>query len=277
MSQLSGFISDALNEIAITEGFVAHKIEVQSGSNNGDGSIGVLISVVINGAREQNGLTSLDNKLSLLCKTVPMHVTRRKEFHTDVLFEREAFMYSTVLPLFAEFQREKGLTDADHFTFYPKCFKTISNVETDELVIIMEDLRPKGFTMLSRDKIVSPKHAHLIVESLAKMHAVSFAMKDQRPIEFAKLKELKDLLRIFFKSEAMLKYMYVGCDRALKALKNPKHRQIVEVIKANPLPYFEKCLNDDASEPFGVIGHSDCWINNILFRHENEVISVSIH
>lgn len=275
MAELPSYITDALNKITIDEGFISFKIEVQSGSNNGDGYMGVLISIVISGTREVNGIESADNKLSLLCKTVPASVTRRKEFQTDPLFEREAIVYSTILPLFAEFQREKGLTAAESFTFYPKCLKTVFNLETDELVVIMEDLRPRGFTMSPRDKILSPKHAYLIVESLAKLHAVSFALKDQRPAEFAKLKELKDLLRLFCKTDSMLKYVYAGCDRATKGLTNPKHRQIVAEIRKNPLQCFERCLNDDVCEPFGVIAHSDCWINNILFRHDDEVGCVS--
>lgn len=275
MTELPNYITDALNKIAIDEGFIAYKIEVQSGSNNGDGYMGVLISIAISGTHEVDGVKSADNKLSLLCKTVPSSVTRRKEFQTDPLFEREALVYSTVLPRFAEFQREKGLTDTESFTFYPKCFKTVFNLDADELVVIMEDLRPSGFTMLPRDEILSPKHAYLIVESLAKLHAVSFALKDQRPAEFAKLKKVNDLLRLFFKNETMLKYMYAGCDRAAKGLTNPKHRQIVAEMKRNPLQYIEQFLNDDACEPFGVIAHSDCWINNVLFRHENEVGCVS--
>jgi len=68
----------------------------------------------------------------------------------------------------------------------------------------------------------------------------------------------------------MLKYMYAACDRATKGLTDPKHRQIVAEMRRDPLQCFERCLNEDVCEPFGVIAHSDCWINNILFRHENE-------
>lgn len=269
MCELPKFLIDSLHEIANAEGFVDYSTEVQAGSNHGDGFQGIITSIVISGTRERNGIPSSD-KLSLLFKTVPTNVTRRKEFQSDTQLKREAFMYSTVLPLFAEFQRAKGLSDSESFLSYPKCYKTIASDERDEFIIIMEDLRPKHFKMWPKSQVIPSDHARLTVVALAKFHAVSFALKDQRPAEFEPFKNLHDIMMCNL-STSMRNIMHMTHDRAIKSLQDPAHIQIVEKFKGHTEEAFQRCLKAGVSEPFGVIGHSDFWINNLLFRYKNGV------
>lgn len=131
--------------------------------------------------------------------------------------------------------------------------------------------------MWPKAEIVPANHAYILLENLAKLHAVSFALKDQRPEVFAKLKNVNDLLCNFFKNDAMVKILHMGYDRASACLKNPEHLQIVQRFKNNTAECFLSCLRGDACEPYGVITHGDCWINNLLFRYEDGVRSFTIY
>lgn len=271
MSDTPQFILKHVSEVAEREGFVAYTTTVEAGSNHGDGFQGILKRIIISGSKQSLDGQQLPAELHLVCKSVPTNLVRRKEFQGDIMFQREAHMYRTVLPLFAEFQREKGLTASDSFTAYPKCYRIVSDEKNDEFVIILEDLRPKNFTLWPKKEIVPANHAYILLENLAKLHAISFALKDQRPEVFADLKNLNDLFRNFFKSDVMNQILRMGFDRSIQGLKNPEHVKIVKKFKDNIYESYHACLNSTLAEPYGVVTHGDCWINNLLFRYENDV------
>lgn len=270
MSELPQYVIDLVNDIAKSEGFNEFSTELQPGSNHGDNFLGVMTSVTISGARNNNGSLA-DDKLHLLCKLAPENPTRRKEFQSVVVFEREALMYNKILPLLTEFQREKGLSVTEGFNAYPKCYVAIADEANDQFVVIMEDLRPKGFTMWPKQQPSTVKQMFCVMEQLGKLHGVSFALKDQQPEVYNRLKDVKDLIRNFFKNEGMLHIMNVSMDRAIASLTNPEHQKIMEEMKANGVQIHFDCLDDGVCEPFGAITHGDCWNNNILYRYAEGV------
>lgn len=266
MSELPDYVLDLIAKIAKDEGFIDYKINLKPGSNHGDNFLGVMTSATITGIRNNN-----DEQLHLLCKLAPSNSMRRQEFQSVAVFQRETLMYNKILPLLAKFQKEKGLPLDYCFTAYPKCYVAIADEENDQFLVIMEDLRPQGFTMWPKNKVVAVNHASCVVEQLAKLHAISFAIKDQRPKLYEELKEVKDLFGNFFKSENLVHAMNMGFDRAIGALENKEHVKIAEEVKENGRQLFQDCLTDGACEPFGVIGHGDCWTNNILYRYAEGV------
>lgn len=273
---LPEYIRDLLNNIAKSEGFqLGHKIELKSGSNHGDNFLGVMVSATISGTRSVNDRVSSSDKLHLLCKLAPSNAARRIEFRTDIVFTREAFAYNTILPMLVDFQREKGLTTDECFAAFPKCYVAIADNEKNQHVIIMEDLRPKQFVMWPKNILLPAQHSYMVVEGLAKLHAVSFALKDQRPAEYAKLKDLNDLMAIFFENGTWREMIGASFKRAIDALDREEHRKILEDVKANITELFDDCIKGDVCEPFGAVGHGDCWSNNLLFRYNESVSTIN--
>lgn len=268
--QLPDYVVDLINGIAKTEGFNDFKIDLQAGSKHGDGFVGIMTSAVIVG--ERNGVP--DDRLSLLCKLVPTNAARRAEFQSEMIFEREVLAYNELLPIFIKFQKEKGLTEAESFNSFPKCFAAVADKEKDQFLVIMEDLRPKGYVMRPKAEPVSADEIFLFVERLAKFHAVSFAIKDQRPEIYAEFRKIDDILTKLFKQNNMAKLWGSGFERAKAALKDRKHVEIIEDVEEHLVEYFNDCLKEGVSEPFGVIGHGDCWNNNILFEYEDEEVRI---
>lgn len=269
MIDLPEYVLDLLNGIAKSEGFTEYKFEIKPGSNDGDNFSGILTCVAVRGVRLINNIVEND-ELHLLCKLPPSSAARRQQFLSIQFFEREVHVYNKVLPLFENFQKEKGLSESDSFISFPKCYAAIANKESDQYVVIMRDLRPDGFVMRPKHIIAPVNHIYKIYGELAKLHALSFALKDQRPDAYAELKQTNDFLRKLFASNSPLRSMF-GYDRAIAALKDTQHIAIANDLKANISEFLEDCLGDGVCEPFGVFCHADCHYNNFLFLYDEKV------
>lgn len=276
MSELPDYIHDKLDDIIRSEGFTDYSVALKPGCKHGDGFLGVLTSVTVTGTRTIDGHTKPNQSLHLLCKMAPTNAMRRQQFQSAVTFTREALMYNEILPLFAEFQREKGLSADEGYKAYPKCYTAVADELTDQYFLIMEDVRPNGYTMKPKHSSACAPHAFLTVENLAKFHAISFALKDQWPGHYLELRELTDLLTDkFFNTPHMSKVFNSTYDRAIVALRNEYHVKIVKQMKAHHVEYFKSCSTGAATHPFGVIVHGDCWNNNILYHFANGVTKLS--
>lgn len=269
-NELPEFLVALLTKIAEQEGFTNHTLDVSAGSNHGDGFLAVIKRVIVSGTR--NGKP---DSLPLICKLMPTSKARREQFNSDAVFIREAFMYSQVLPAFAEFQKEKGLSGKDGFCEYPKCYGTMDDKENDRFVIVLEDLKASGYQMFDKFNAADSNHVKLFVESLGKLHAVSFAMKDQRPELFAKFKDLKDVFaqQLTDHPEVMGPMFNFFFDKSIAAFKPDEEVEIKALtkIKANVVEELLNSSSGEASEPFAIINHGDCWNNNIMYVYGAEV------
>lgn len=268
---LPDFVDDLLIKIAATEGFSKFTIESKWSSNHDDGFLSALSSVTITGIREINGIQT-EGEFKLVCKLLPQNPTRRREHNVDQFFEREAVMYNKVLPMITKFQRDKGLAEDDCFVSYPKCYAAVADAKTDQFAIIMEDLKANGFVMWPKRQPAPPDHLKRILEELAKLHAVSFALKDQKPEIYEELQKFNDLfgpsldkgLKIMIKD---------ACARAVDVLEKEEHIEILKKLETDPSGYYK---NSATVQGFGVLGHGDCWINNMMFKYKPGVSRVPL-
>ncbi|KRT78398.1 hypothetical protein AMK59_7338 [Oryctes borbonicus] len=97
-------------------------------------------------------------------------------------YANETFFYDIAYPAYSKFLTEKNVQDV--FRNAPKCYGTSS-----KYIIALEDLKYKGFCLFDRTKIMDEKHISLMLKTLAKFHATSFAFKEQNREEYDKLVE----------------------------------------------------------------------------------------
>ncbi len=269
-NDLPEFLVGLLKKIAEKEGFTDYTLDVSAGSNHGDGFLAVIKRVIVSGSR--NGKT---DKLPLICKLMPTSKARREQFNSDAVFIREAFMYRDVLPTFAAFQKEKGLSLEDGFCEYPKCYGTMDDKENDRFVIVLEDLKAIGYQMFDKFNAADFNHVKLFVESLGKLHAVSFALKDQRPEVFDKFKHLKDVFaqQLIDQPEAMIGMFTYFFDKAIAAFKPEEEVEIkaIKKMKENVVEELKRTSSGEAGEPFSIVNHGDCWNNNMMYKYGTEV------
>lgn len=265
MNVLPENIEVLVRNIANKEGFFDYDVIIGSNTNKNDNFLGELFSVVVSGKQITAHGTKIDAKLNLICKFAPVS-SLKKKLKIELLYEREILFYKNVAPAFQRFQEEKKLPKEDQFTSFPKCYDTIYDFENDVCVIIMKDLRPDGFEMWPNEKLVPIERLRLIVQELAKFHAISFAMKDQQPERFANFKKLDDLLRCFSTIVHFVNVFKQTIHRTLKALHSDEHKHMMRELLENYNDIWMNCLTGKFSDQSCVVTHGDCWKNNVIYR-----------
>lgn len=269
---LTEYITKTLNKIAKNEGFVDFEIKTDAGSNHGDNFQAVLIAVTLSGTKGHNG-TSKPEELHLMCKASPTNESRKKNFKSDLAFNREIYAYSKVLPAFVRFQQEKGLSEADSFVSFPKVYACEVDPAIQTYILVMEDLRARRFEMWPKDKVISLDQELMILRELAKFHAVSFAMKDQRPAEFEELKPNNDpFLEIGIRG-TLRSFLNRIMERAANVLENPEHKRFMMNFCDTYANRIEELLTGKSSKELAIVGHGDCWSNNFLFQYDENNVS----
>lgn len=271
---LPKYVEKYLHRIAKSNNLSAYKFETQAGSNHGDNFLGVMIAVTISGMKNQQHVDNQIQHLQLICKTQPSNEERNKQFQTDVVFDREVFMYAKVLPAFVRFQQEKGLSEADSFLSFPKVYVTEFDDESKKYILIMEDLRPKRYEMWPKENQTPIEHELLVLRELGKFHAISLAMKDQRPNEF---KQFSEMAQIFVSSvlPTWKSFLNESLEKARDVLKSCVHKKLMQNLIENCIELYEEFLCGPLSKEFGVVGHGDFWNNNYLFQYANQNVSLN--
>ncbi|XP_055298661.1 uncharacterized protein LOC129566598 [Sitodiplosis mosellana] len=240
----------------------------QSGENN---FIGIVYRVTFGkDDKTENGTTNQGSKLIL--KVSPQNLARREQFISRPCFLREIYMYNEVLPFFRQFEESRGvILDDNGFIEYPKCYRTVDK-ELDEC-ILLEDLSVRGFSIVDRfTEDITADHVRLVMKALGKLHALSFALKDQQP---AKFKELTSNLSEHFirrNEDLMRGYFAKQAESASSVLSEEEHGPIIAKVKklfeTSAIDVAADCLDLEATGSASVIAHGDAWQNNTMFRYD---------
>lgn len=272
-TNLPEYLVEELNKIAKDNGFVDYEIEQDAGSKHGDGFMATMVNIKVAGKRTVDGVTKANDELNLICKLLPTNAARRELFNSERVFEREVTMYNTVLPLFVRFQEEKGLTAENGFFDFPKSYFAVSDTKTDRHVIIMDDLRTQGFLLWDKLQPIEYENVRLLMTALGRYHALSFAIRDQRPEVFATFQDMSDvMLEMIESAPAMDGIFKAGMEQSMSFFKEKTEvHNFLDHALHTWKETFRKCLGDNVAEPFAVVGHGDCWNNNMMFLSNSEV------
>lgn len=189
---------------------------------------------------------------------------------TRIFFDKETEFYCKILPAMNDELRRLDLTPLN----FPKCH--YSDLESDNEVIFMEDLRDKGFQMYDRKKGLDSIHTTLIVKALARLHAASLLLQARTPDT-----DLVDRFPFLRKDwhntsedddvDILGKMCKPGLDMAEAVLQRYKSHgggdPWVAEVKDRVTEFFISVIKREA--PFEVICHGDCWNNNVLFRYND--------
>lgn len=268
-SDIPAYAVDLINSIAKKEGFTEYTVTSEAGSSHGDGFLGIMIRIAINGTKRLEGV-STPVKLSLIVKLPPDNKARREMFHTKDAFESEIFSYDVLLPAFVNLQQDKGVVKEDGFFRFPKSYGTFADTETGNYVLIMEDLAVRGYEMRNKFEKLNFAHAKLVMTELGRYHALSFALRDQRPEIFAEFRKRRPTFMLKMLDNDMSKgFWSQKYEEASKTLA-PEEKEFADKIVLLGKTYVERmreCCEEDAAEPFGVMNHGDCWNNNMMYRY----------
>lgn len=266
--QLPAYLRECLNGIAESEQFPVgtYRIECGQGSTHADGFIASIVGATI---RSELPATDVNYRaeLSLVCKILPDNANRRQFFSSAKLFAREAYFYNTVVPALKRFQAKHGLDDANGFFAVPHCYAAAANESANEFYIIMDDIKKKEFALNDRSSPLGLHRVRLLFEQLGRFHGLSFAMHDQDAAQFDELADgLEDVWMHMTDEIVMRKMITLSIESTLPMLKSKVHCQIMKQFASNWLELCGNCLRKGAAGRWAVIGHGDCWNNNLMFR-----------
>lgn len=247
-----------------------YKICVSSASQAGESNfIGIVYRVsYCKDDEDVNG----PNASKLILKIAPSHPSRREKFTTRLPFLQEIYMYDVVLPSFRKFEQSKGLiVEKDGFFEYPECYRTV-DVDLSEC-LFLEDLKQRSFNIIDKSKEqLTADHVNLVLRALGKYHAISMALRDQKPEQFKEL--TSNLLEVFFQNDddTFRDYFNKQAHAALDTVSSEEdihlHTKLKKFLSKDVIDILLDTLNLNEIGSGVVISHADTWQNNILYRHD---------
>ncbi|KAH8384025.1 hypothetical protein KR009_011747 [Drosophila setifemur] len=199
----------------------------------------------------------------LIVKTMPEQEGHKKDMLSDThIFTTEIGMYTKVLPEFERILREAG----DTTKLYVPCL--YHSLEPRQ-VMIFEDLVPQGFAII-RDRPVKVEELKAVFAKLAKWHAVSMKVINERP-DFLKefqygITELpafatdpmftqgvKNFLEMLEKVPELAKY--VPFFRKIEGTYMKRMEEIMQEYRKNPQPDGQY-----------ILCHGDFHLRNMMFK-----------
>lgn len=268
-SVLNNNIEILLQEVAKAEGFCKYEIKSGTGSVKGDGYTGIIISICITGEDK----TKKDKVLHLVVKNAPMNQALRENIPLVSAFEREIYMYSTVFPALHALEIEKDLPIS---YFAPQYYK--GSLSLNNETIVLENLRENGYVMYNAQYPMNEEHISLVLTKYARLHALSFAMQDQKINKFRKIVEpLEDILIKFLLGDFVNTLVH-RCTKAQESLDPEVDRSVIQLYKnfLSEIPNYLKHLLEERVEECSVILHGDCWCNNMMFKYYVSILPLHL-
>ena len=152
------------------------------------------------------------------------------------------------------------LPQVDGFNEYAQCYSIIDKELSESL--FLEDLRVNQFEMLDfRKDDYEFEHVSLIMKALGKLHAISFALRDQQPELFAKVTSNLDELYYRTDNEDFSLFLTAMGDRAIDALNErnlPESKdKFAHAIENGYDKTGADCINGKLAEPYTVFCHGN--------------------
>ncbi|KAJ3649966.1 hypothetical protein Zmor_021679 [Zophobas morio] len=249
------------------EGLKDYTINISGSSAKGDGYLGDITFVEVSG----KSATNEEKVYSFVIKSGKKSTELRDIMPIKSAFENEMLFYNKILPVFIDFQKEKGVKEP--FNNAPKCYDTI--ILEDMEVLILENLKQRDFILHDRKFPMNRAHVEKVVKTYGKLHAISFALRDQKPDLFKQLsRELVDILKLIKKTMKPPPKTYNLYGTIIKYAEEDNEHEVV----AKAYSLHEKVENaheiTNPNDPYAVILHGDCWNNNFMFKYADNKSSL---
>ncbi|XP_063889480.1 uncharacterized protein LOC135116158 [Scylla paramamosain] len=187
------------------------------------------------------------------------------ESFLDLVFEKESKFYLELAPQINSVLKGIGRREIN----IPKCFH--ASLEKGKEIIILEDLRTKGYKMTDRKRGLDKAHTTLVVQELARLHAASLLLQSKTPggdlgeqLPYMK-KGLSYLMRNYNSMLTSTRNSAIVAQNIMNKVGGYERVTAwIETIIPKLVDIFYEQM--ECGEP-KVVCHGDCWNNNLLFRY----------
>ncbi|XP_076177166.1 uncharacterized protein LOC143151692 [Ptiloglossa arizonensis] len=226
--------------------------------------------------------TNKTETLNLVAKLPPTSAYLLDLFNSPVTFKKELLFYNTMVKEFTNLQLENGVKEESLSIIAPRYFGGrlgLRNPEhfDEQALIILENLKYSGYSTEDRILGLDKKHTEFALEKLAKLHALTIALKIKKPQLFKKMA-----------SEVLTEVLNESTEKCVIDLVRKVQADIKDIEEAKP--YLDRInrtiefgiqLNKNAKkpeEPWATLVHNDFWVNNMMFQHDErgELIDMKI-
>ncbi|XP_033204918.1 uncharacterized protein LOC117165700 [Bombus vancouverensis nearcticus] len=250
-------------------------LKEELGSGRGDNYTSMLYRIRAKGRKQVKNREWINYERAIIYKVLPRSREHREAFKSELLFQNEVAFYTHVWPALNELQ-----------TNGKEVFGGVAKIYAARIdLIVMEDLRERGFKMEDRRKGLQLEHLKRTLKALAGFHALSLTLRETRPEEFARLTDPnrgQGIQEALFRTENedwYRQYYHVAAKNAIRMVSDgfPPHMEskrleIMEKLRAflNDDVFFRTMSEIAAMQgPLTVFCHGDCWTNNFLFKDDS--------
>uniref|UniRef100_A0AAG5CV12 CHK kinase-like domain-containing protein n=1 Tax=Anopheles atroparvus TaxID=41427 RepID=A0AAG5CV12_ANOAO len=204
---------------------------------------------------------------NFILKVMPSGYIQQQVMKENSIYPRETVIYRDILPRIYELLRTIG----DDSIISPICVSTASSPKE---LLLFEDARDAGFRMADRRLGLELDAARLVIVKLAKLHACSRMLYETEPQLFELM--LEGCISDDPNKQTYLPY-YRRCVQQVIRLvtqwnENGQWDTVLmklEKLQDKIIPY--GCdVYRRADDGFNVLNHNDIWINNMMFRYDDD-------
>ncbi|CAK9812678.1 hypothetical protein ANTPLA_LOCUS7489 [Anthophora plagiata] len=229
----------------------------KAATSKGDNYTSDMVRVAIEYTRKQ-GDKEVSGKRTLLFKFEPMEEGPKKDLiQKSNIFDTEIYMMTDAIKKMSKMLGSRLSARVYHVRMErPLC-------------LIMEDLAPLGFRMADRQAGLDLTHSKLAIQGLAKFHASSVALCEKEPRHKQVYNkglfhgQNPEEMKHFFSAACMGLGLEIEKWPELDKSYSEKIKKLSKTIYSKGVESV-KCKDDE----FNVINHGDFWVNNMLFRYD---------
>lgn len=269
-------LSDVLNPYLPTDTtIVSYTTTALTQPGENYGGLLLAVDIVLKTAKDETEV------LHLVAKMCPPNEWVKNMFNIPITFKKEVSMYKTVSVVLNEFLLEYG--DEENMDVFARYYGSrisldpSSNVVDDDAVLLLENLKVKGYSIGNRFEGFDLRTSEQIVKVLANFQAITLALKLKRPNIFNE--RIKPILQPMKGFSDISDEIKEGVHNALmnileKSDELAPHLQAIDDYMRRGGKVMEE--GTAAREPFATIGHGDFWVNNIMIKSAGDNIAVKI-
>ncbi|KAM8704336.1 hypothetical protein ACLKA7_008875 [Drosophila subpalustris] len=201
---------------------------------------------------------------SLIVKTMPEEDGHKKEFlGGSNIFETEIGMYTKVLPKFEEILREAG----DNTRLYVPC---LYHSLKPRKVMIFEDLLPQGYAVI-RNREPTKEEVQAALTKLAKWHAVSFQLLNEKPDYLAEFKhgllDIPNFTNDPSVSDGMSSFIAMLDKTPELTQYKPKFQKLENDYLDRLKDVLQEYRENRQPNGYYILSHGDFHLRNLMFKH----------
>ncbi|XP_055323920.1 uncharacterized protein LOC129578808 isoform X2 [Sitodiplosis mosellana] len=190
-------------------------------------------------------------------------------FEPTITCVKENSFYVEIVPALFQFQRECGINENDLIDIFIQCYgarNSLDSIADQNALLVLENIKSRGFKIGDRANGFNMRDAEVVLENMAKFHAVPIALRLLRPKIFdEKIRPYLQPTKIFGQIDTdgeITRSLSASVDKVSGLDENLRQKVLNQLKQCSDWRHQNLPAQDT---PYTGISHRDLWTNNIMF------------